>query len=338
MANLTRDLTFHAVAPTDEAALREWFDLAEAARAADQPADPPSCWTAHRAGLTDPWPGEEPRAWLARAEGSPVGVGVLGLPMLDNTDNATVEIVVAPDHRRRGAGRRILALLADDARRAGRVRLIGEARAPLERTSPGREFAAAVGAREVLSDVRRWLHLPGDDAARQRLGDQADAASPGYELVQWTDGTPPQWLDDMARLAGRMSTDAPLGDLHWAPERYDAQRVLDRDAMCRAHGLRITVAAARAPDGSLAAFTEIGVGATVHEHAWNWDTLVAPEHRGRRLGLRVKLANLALVRQLFPRVRTISTVNAASNAHMIAINEAMGFRAQDRLGEWELDL
>jgi hypothetical protein len=31
-------------------------------------------------------------------------------------------------------------------------------------------------------------------------------------------------------------------------------------------------------------------------------------------------------------------VSVPTNRHMIAINEAMGFRPLDRLGEWELQL
>ena len=338
VTDLTQALTLDVVAPRDVTALREWFELERDATAVDHPDDPPPCWTAHRARLTAPWPGEDARVWLARIEGRVVGVGVLGLPQLDNTDNATGEILVAPAHRRRGVGRRILSLLADEARRAGRVRLILEARAPLAGSGAGPAFLAAAGAREVLHDVRRRVALPGDDDARARLGEQVGTAAEGYDIVQWTNGTPPQWLDDIARLTGRMSTDAPLGGLHWAPERHDAQRVQARDAMTAARGISMTVTAARAPDGTLAAFTEIAVYGTVGWHAHNWDTLVAPEHRGRRLGLRVKLANLALARARHPELRAVDTYNAASNSHMIAINEAMGFRARDLLGEWELDL
>lgn len=63
-----------------------------------------------------------------------------------------------------------------------------------------------------------------------------------------------------------------------------------------------------------------------------------PEHRGRSLGLHVKLANLALARELHPGMRCTDTYNAESNAPMIAINEAIGFRPVDLLREYELGL
>ena len=49
-------------------------------------------------------------------------------------------------------------------------------------------------------------------------------------------------------------------------------------------------------------------------------------HRGRRLGLRMKLAMLAWLREERPDVEAVDTWNAAGNAPMIAINEALGCR------------
>lgn len=329
----TRDVAVTEVGPTDRAAMDAWFALARTAQAADRPHDPPPCPVAHRAELTAPQPGTASRAWLATAGGQVVGVGALDLPLLDNTDNALAGVLVAPAHRGRGVGATLLARLAAEARAAGRSRLIVEAHAPLTGPSPGTAFAQARGAHLALLSVRRRL-----DVATATAGGSAGASERGYDLVQWTDGTPDEWLDDIARLSARMSTDAPLGDLHWAPERHDAQRVRDRDAMCAARGLRMSVTAARAPDGRLAAFTEIAVATSTPWHGANWDTLVLPEHRGHGLGLRVKLANLALTRARFPGLRTVDTCNAASNSHMIAINDAIGFRPHDLLYEYELPL
>jgi GNAT superfamily N-acetyltransferase len=332
------DLAIEPVAPDDEPVLREWFQLVRAARDADHPTDPPPCWADHRGLLSHPWPGEPARGWLTRAGGDVVGAATLALPQLDNTGSALAEILVAPAHRRRGVGRLLLAQLVDEARAAGRGRLIGEARSPLEGRSAGQAFAEAAGAHEALTDVRRRLHLPADAGAWAGLAADAAAASRGYELVQWTDVTPDAWVDDIARLTARMSTDAPLGDLHWEPERYDAARMRAREAVFAARGRGMTVTAAHGPDGRLVAFTELGTEASVDRHAHTWNTLVQPEHRGHRLGMRVKLANLALLRERFPATRTVDTYNAASNRHMIAINEAIGFRALDRMSEYERDL
>ena len=54
------------------------------------------------------------------------------------------------------------------------------------------------------------------------------------------------------------------------------------------------------------------------------DTSVLPAHRGHRLGLRMKLAMLEWLREERPEVEVIDTWNAAGNAPMIAVNDALG--------------
>jgi GNAT superfamily N-acetyltransferase len=340
VVELSAPATLDTVAPDDEHALRDWFAVLSAAQAHDVPADAPPCWVEHRARLVAMDPGYAETTWLARAgTGETVGVATLALPTLDNLDVGLGELVVAPQHRRRGAGRRLLRQLADAARIAGRARLIIEAREPLDEPGPAPAFLTAAGARKALADQRRRLALPSADPARlAALGALAAAAAKGYDLVQWTGDTPPEWLDDLAVLTARMSTDAPLDDLHYGPEHFDADRLRALDASRRARGVRRTVTAARAPDGRLVAYTDIFQSATVAWYANQGDTVVEPTHRGRRLGMLVKVANLERVRQHSPELRVIDTYNADSNPWMVSINESMGYRPYDRLGAWELDL
>ena len=54
-------------------------------------------------------------------------------------------------------------------------------------------------------------------------------------------------------------------------------------------------------------------------------TVVTREHRGHRLGLLLKVAMLELLATTEPRLERISTWNAESNAHMVAVNDALGY-------------
>mgnify|MGYP002653344585 CR=1 FL=1 len=58
-------------------------------------------------------------------------------------------------------------------------------------------------------------------------------------------------------------------------------------------------------------------------------------HRGHGLGLRVKAVNLLALREAVPTVRRVHTWNAGENAHMLAINTALGFRPVSLEGVWE---
>jgi hypothetical protein len=65
-------------------------------------------------------------------------------------------------------------------------------------------------------------------------------------------------------------------------------------------------------------------------------TAVARAHRGHRLGLLTKLAMLELVAAREPHLAFIETWNGEANAHMVAINETLGFRQTGRVTAWLL--
>jgi GNAT superfamily N-acetyltransferase len=329
------------VDPSDEVAIRHWYELCCAVTAVDQPDDPPPCWDYELGSFRHPWPGQEQTVWLGRTNGSVAGACVLALPMLDNRRNAYGAILVAPEYRRRGLGRALLAHLRAEASRRDRTRLISWVTHPLDPAAPdpaGR-FAAASGAVPALVQTRRRLDVDAvDPAVLARLEAQTRARSGNYSLVQWIGATPPQWLDDIAYLTARMSTDVPLGDLQWEEEIYDAARIRARDACWLGRGQYNVTTAALDRTGRLVAFTHIGGDSTSRWFAWQGDTIVAPEHRGHRLGTLIKVANLELARRERPELRVIDTCNADSNPYMVAINEAMGFRPHRRAVDWQLDL
>ena len=59
------------------------------------------------------------------------------------------------------------------------------------------------------------------------------------------------------------------------------------------------------------------------------------EHRGHRLGVAVKVANLRLLQGERPDITRLTTYNAEVNEHMIGVNEVMGFRPVARLGDFQ---
>jgi len=324
------------VTAEDEPAVRAWLDLENTALAFDRPYDPARCERQRRSVLSLPWPGLRTRIWLARAGTEAVGYAMLALPVLDNLDSVFAEVCVAPGHRRTGIGTALAEHLAAQARAAGRLRLWLSTEAGAT-PSAGPAFAAHLGARPVLAEQRSRLVLPAAEATLAALRSQAQRASAGYELVQWVGAAPDQHVADLAELNGRMSTDAPFGDLHIEPTRYDPARIRAREAVQRAAGmLSCTSGAVHVASGRLVAYTDIEVAATVPEHGWQIGTLVEPAHRGNRLGMLVKLANLGLACREQPALRMIDTMNADSNSHMLAINDAIGFRSLATWTDWEL--
>jgi GNAT superfamily N-acetyltransferase len=335
------------VEPGDAEALRAVWEVETAATHADLPglpADPVEEL------LNEP---RDQRArdrvrWLARDNGRPVGAARMSLPKLDNTAVAELWIVVHPEHRRRGIGRALLDVALKRARHASRTSVMGEVPERLRdelgdgdgTRSPGAMFAAAVGAKEALAEMCRALDLHSVDEDRMAaLEAEALSRSEGYELVQWVGPAPDDLLPDLARLTSRLSTDAPMGDLVWEEENWDGERYREAEAEAASTGRDwVTTAARQVDNGRLVAYTDIGVSRFQPETAFQWTTIVDGAHRGHRLGMLIKVANLRLLRREHASAQRIFTWNADSNEHMLAINQAMGFQPVAKWCEWQLHL
>ena len=87
-------------------------------------------------------------------------------------------------------------------------------------------------------------------------------------------------------------------------------------------------------DGRLVASTELHVPREQPRRAHQGATLVLSEHRGHRLGARIKTAVLRELAATLPEVRRVSTYNAESNRPMVAVNEALGFCRAGGLSTW----
>ena len=315
-------------APSDVDAI---VSVRAAAHAVDQPGDPALCPVWWRNEGAHPWPATAQPAWLAEEGGEAVGFVQAYLALRENLDVWTYELVVHPAHRGRGLARGLLTHVDETARTDERPRLLTE----VDETRWA--FAESAGYRAVLVDVQRRLDLDAVDAdAHASLLRDARQRSAGYSLQQWVGATPPDVIDDVAVLESRMSTDPPLDDLDWEPERIDAERVRERDAMAEGRGVTRYVTVVRDDrTGAVVGSTSIGRLATPEAGAEQWETIVLEEHRGHRLGLVLKLESLRFFREHEPATATIDTWNAESNTHMVAVNDALGFRVVRRWAECE---
>jgi GNAT superfamily N-acetyltransferase len=320
------------------------FLLEQAIQSHDVPDFPPLSRLVHRLRLEHPWTGYEPHNWLAESDGVVVGRLNIELPLLDNLENAQVNPAVHPAYRRRGVGRALYEHATQFVRDRGRRRMIGEyvsnVEGLAERDPAHAAFAKAVGAKAALPEVRRRLSLDNvDRSSWEKLFDDARAHADGYSVVRWTDAAPDEYVADIAALDSRLLLDAPTGELDIEPERVDVARIRENEAMVAKRGRRMYHSGIRHDaSGRLVAWTTISLEPDATIHAWQQITIVDPDHRGHRLGILVKIENLEHVLEHEPDLRAIDTFNAAENAHMIAINEAMGFRAVDGWVSWQQEV
>ena len=268
--------------------------------------------------------GDPAQTWFLRAAGTGDVVGMyrLELPDLENQAWASLHIAVHPDHRRQGRGRALLGHAARRAAATGRATLGGEVRDG----SAGDAFAVWAGATPGIGGAVRHLDLrkvPEGKFAGLRA--EAARAAAGYSLVTWTGSTPERYLGQLAQVMNAYA-DAPH-DAGIETGTLDAERLRDRaEATGQAMGgRRYVVAAVHDATGNLAAMTHLVVDPEMPQWGRQGLTAVTRTHRGHRLGLLVKLAMIGWLAEAEPAVERIETGNASANAHMIAVNDALGF-------------
>jgi GNAT superfamily N-acetyltransferase len=322
---MTTELAIRRVDPADAATVRAMLDVERSALAADDPSSPLWSPRVFQARLALGPPYRDPsEAWCLPddASGGLAGWYYLKLPDLENRNWGGLELMVDPAARRRGLGTMLLRHAAGRAREQGRTELYGD----VAQGTAGEEFGRQAGARYGLADIRRVLDLdviPADRAVECR--ERAAKAAAGYSLVSWQGRTPDELIAGVARMFTTMN-DAPN-----APELeadlWDEQRIRDRaDGWMTAIGSRTyQVAAICDATGEMAALTESRVDADVPDWGCQGSTAVARPHRGHRLGLLVKAALTQWLRDAEPAVRKVVTYNSASNPHMIAINDELGY-------------
>ncbi|TQS41004.1 GNAT family N-acetyltransferase [Cryptosporangium phraense] len=324
-------LTVDAVDVTDEAAFRQWFSVRVRAHLADAPSLPATSFEEARSDL--PRPGDPYDRWhhLIALDGSePVGSARAELTC-DNPDLAYLTVVVRPDARRRGVGSALLGALEDWSAEAGCTALIGDTMRPAGSAVPGDAFAAEHGYRAGAVSVFRLLDVP---EALTRL-DALDPGVPsGYRVVTWAERCPSELLEFRAALNEEIAADDPA--TRQAVEAWDGARVRAyEDRMIAAGRSRLCAGVVETASGELVAVTWFVRPPGEREHVKQLGTVVARKHRGHRLGLLVKVANLRQLGSAWPGTRVVSSWNGDLNAAMIAINSALGYRVAGEGTDWE---
>ncbi len=321
----------------EQDSVRMCYQIERECAEADDPVAPPWPWSTFRGWCAMGFTGEPRQVWLASDDdGESAGWSLLELPDRDNTSGASLVLSVRPAQRGAGVGTRLLRHCAEQARLADRKLMHGETLA--DPKSAGSEFATTIGGRPGLLEIRRELRVDAGLPGRLREhGAQAVAHTGGYSLVSLTGPIPEPLVEQFARIVAA-GEDAPRDEGREA-EVWDADRIRASDRSLALRGdVRYTVVARHEASDQLAAMTSLAVAPELPQFGFQGLTAVGREHRGHRLGLAVKVAMLELLAEREPRVERVMTFNAADNAHMIAINAALGFAVTGEFRSWQLDL
>ncbi|MEV7090307.1 GNAT family N-acetyltransferase [Streptomyces sp. NPDC093085] len=325
------DLEFVPLTADDDDIAGQWLDLLDET-AGDRPHAAPPCRTDLLGSLRHAPPGAVLDDWVAVTGGRVAGALRLVLPEGAPVAHAD-QLLVRSGARRRGIGGALFRHALEVAGKHGRSALTatltdGVPDGPPPDPGPA-AFATAMGA--ARADVPAGLHQWLDLARYNPLAEGVPVVPAGYSLVTWGTITPDTYALRVSALElslGDAPVDAAQQEIRSSyARRFETMRV---GRGRRAHHTGVVHDAT----GELAGYTSVSKTAGNPEYLLQGMTVVHRAHRGHRLGLLLKLANLRYALDRWPRVRRVETANDETNRPMIAVNEAMGFEPYERLVSW----
>jgi GNAT superfamily N-acetyltransferase len=269
--------------------------------------------------------GERMEPFVGIDDGELVSFGILYSFLLDNTDKAFLEVRVDPAHRRKGYGRAMLEHLIAIAEADGRNEILAETKIPMDevQTHPNALFLKEAGFIHSNVELVRYLMLPVDDAVIQGWLDRSTEKHQGdYRIETFGDDIPAELVPGLCELFGQLAVDAPTGEVDFEEEVMTPERYAERQEMIKAMGRTVLETVALAPDGTVAAQSTLSIPLDDSGDVWQWGTFVHREHRGHRLGLATKAANLRALQTQFPDTKRI------------VINVLMGFELVEASAEF----
>ena len=304
--------------PTDDAALRVWWEVGHGAHE-ERPPDAWPSWEVARARYSSPSPERRTTLLVARDGEEPVGAAILMFPVHDNPHLAYAEAWVPPEHRRRGVGTALAVEMEARTVADGREVVLAEATTRPGERSAGQDFAERLGYAVANRERIKTCSLADTRDRWPALQAEADAALGDYRIESWDTFGPD------ARLLSGFYAEIPTGDMaledsEWTPERLNA--AYERMASTGSH---LFAAAAVAPDGTVVGLSDLRVDEASPATGFVGVTIVESAHRGHRLGLSMKLAVARRAVETLPACERITTGNAETNEQMSAINDRLGF-------------
>ncbi|WP_426003657.1 GNAT family N-acetyltransferase [Paenarthrobacter sp. NyZ202] len=304
---------------------------------------------------------------VAKIDGAIVGTVDIALPLADNLDLAEFTLDILPEYQRQGVGRQLLDAAEQLARAEGRTMVLVDTNHPatslteipedqlIPGSGPGflpvssREVDFAQRAGYTLQHIEQFSSciLPLDSKLVADLQAEAGEANGGrYALHHWTDRCPEPWLEAVAELEnaagevvhGQDDDEEPAG-VEPADMVFDAVVLRETEDAALAQGRRTVVTAVEhVASGRLVGLTTISVLAHRQDVVFQDDTLVLQEHRGNKLGLLIKVANMERLSEQFPDARVIYTWNAPENRYLLTVNKQLGFTTAGVTGLWQKEL
>ncbi len=265
-----------------------------------------------------------------------IGWGEMQIGQQETNQNvALFRLAVLPERRREGIGRRLLQPLASTAMEQNRTLLIGTS---LDHIPASERFFEALGAERGMKSVMNQLALSElDPTALRAYREESERRGKGaFELLRADSPIPEELLPSITDLLNQVMDDVPHDDLAMEPEQLTPEQMRLWEQSALASDNRFLILVGRDRGGKLAGMTMMTWRKHLPYLVEQGITGVLSEYRGNGLARCLKATMLEQLMTEYPEVQFVRTDNANSNAGMLAINRALGFRPYRSETLWQI--
>ena len=242
------------------------------------------------------------------------------------------DVSVHKDNRRRGIGRLWLPIVVELMDRHGCTTL-----STATEEESGHEFLKWVGADEKFKGAENRLKLADVDWAMvRRWVDEGEKRSLNTKLEVYDGRLPEPMLADYCPQLTSLLNTMPFEDLDHGEIVVTPEQMAEWYARMDMDGTQHYVMLTREPDGVISGITDLFYTPHKVNLINQGFTGVRPDARGRGLGKWLKAAMLEHARKLHPQLEWVQTENAGSNAPMLGINYALGFKTYREGSEYQM--
>ena len=271
--------------------------------------------------------------WLADSvDGTPVATAACWSNAAGDPRTMECDVFVRRDHRRRGIASRLFGLICRETERDDRTTLVWST---FDSVPAGDAFSRHVGGR--VARVNRTSEARVGDIdwpLVYRWSTDSVGRTRGYRL-EMVDGVYPAELRGDAAAFHHIMQTAPRDDLDTGDVMLNEQHIAELDRALVDAGRERWAILVRDRSGACVGGTEVIFEPWEPSAALQQNTGIDPAHRGLGLAKWAKATMLERIRSEQPRVERIRTGNAFSNAAMLAINDALGFKVISTSTEWQ---
>ena len=272
--------------------------------------------------------------WVLWDDGQIVAVALAWLDLEQNLEKGFARVHVREDRRGEGLSKTLAEPVFDYLEEQGRTQF----HTYVVEGAPAASLCSRLGLNQAYREKRsRLVTADIDRDQMQRWVERAQERGSDYHMLELRTPFPDEHVGGYADLMFQMNT-APLEDFDWddevmTPENWRGmERMLDGSAK-----YLLTMIAVHTPTGDFVGSTSFQVDRLWRAQAWQWETVVHPDHRNRGLGRWLKGANALRLLDEHPEVERVDTENAGSNEPMLNINIAMGFKPIQVTNAWQGD-